>query len=202
VLPPAPRWQRLRAATRAEGGTVTVKVGGNVAGTWQRFAGSISPGTYRDQLVFLFRPTVVGNQPLDIEMARTRYIWSTGTPLMHIDNVSLRIVTDPVIRMSGERKQGLPVKLEVLGAANGAFALLVAPKAAAAPIPIPGWTGALGLDPATMIFFFAGALDGNGQFSVNLTPPIGLGGIPLFWQGAQIVASGKSLGLMAPINFY
>jgi hypothetical protein len=66
----------------AQGGIIDVKVGGNLAGTWQRCAGTISPGTYRDQLVFRFKPTVVGNQPLDIEMGRPRYIWSTSTPLM------------------------------------------------------------------------------------------------------------------------
>ena len=190
----------VSTTNNADGGTVEVFLAD------QQIArhpfGRTTPSTRRARLCVRFVPTKVGRQPLKISFSRRFVSALNRTPRVYADNISLRIVRGPTICIQGERKVGTSTAIDLTGQGNCAFALFVAPKAAANAIQIPGFGGTLELDLAALQFLVSGALDAQGSVRIPVRAPASLAGVALHWQAIQVCPTTKDFGAGVAIGFY
>ena len=105
-------------------------------------------------------------------------------------NLSRHLVVDP------DPSIGQVAAFDLIGHASpgGFWGLIV--SAGTANFPIPGWEGALLLDPFSPVFFMAqsGALSVSGDASLAIPVPgnPGLVGLSLYWQAAYVSPAGFS----------
>ncbi|MEM7306252.1 MAG: VCBS repeat-containing protein [Planctomycetota bacterium] len=93
----------------------------------------------------------------------------------------LHVNTTRQLAWRGTPRLGKPLQLDVYGPAAGVYGLAYSPTATVIPLaPF----GVLRIDPATLLVFGSGSLDGAGEataaFTVPATPP--LVGVPMHWQ--------------------
>ncbi len=177
----------------AQAGIFTIKVNGNVVVT--RDFGTYSAGTLpRDRLCARFKLAKGGSLPFSVEIARPRFIWSTRTPRHYVDNIELRIVTDPSFCIRGDRKLGGTNIWQVTGKPSAFFFVFLAPKLLAAPVPVPGFKGVYALDVATTIPLYGGNLNTSGIHQMQFQMPsiAALDKVPLWFQALQ---ADKTAGL-------
>jgi hypothetical protein len=158
----------------------------------------------RERLAVRFTPQAAGPRQLKVEFTFNGLAGVGRSPRVYVDNVDLRLRRDPFYAVRGERLLGASVAFEVAGTANAAYLVYLAPKKLPAPVTIPGFTGQLALDPSILILFLGGALDAQGSFKVTLPIPLitGLAGVPLHWQGIQLIAAGQGFGWESTQGFY
>ena len=161
------------------------------------------PNPKRLRACVRFTPTVAGATALRFSISY-QGLANSNAPRVYLDNVSLRRATNPSFCMQGERKLGGSTQLQVDGSPSAAFVIFLAAGASPAPIPLPGFIGALEIDPLTAQPFVSGALDASGTWSQKLTIPnlTGLAGIPIHWQGLEVGAMGASFGVPSVMAFY
>ncbi|MFQ5506793.1 MAG: hypothetical protein ACE5F1_18640, partial [Planctomycetota bacterium] len=148
------------------------------------------------------KPSSPGPKTLNIEVAYQGLARASG-PRVYLDNVDLRISRPPVFCFRSERRIGTSVKFEVTGSAGKGFVVFLAAKLLPAPVPLPGFTGDLAIDPRTAFPMIPGVFDPSGKFSGSLTvPPLtSLAGVPLYWQGLQATVP-PALGWASTQGFY
>jgi len=186
----------VASTNNKQGGIIEVWLAGKRVATWTRLSGNISAGSYKDRLCGQFKYAgTAGTQALEVHLSRPLFIWTSGTPQLFIDNVSLRPTVGPTILHFGERKIGTHMLLGVQGRPSAAVLVMFAAKPAP-PIPIPGIGGALKLDPASLTLLLSGKLDAFGFLGVGFPLPNtpALHGLPIWWQGLQADKNGAAFG--------
>lgn len=171
----------------AQGPYLKFSIGGVVVADWPEFAGSFTAGTYRRHLVLRFTQALVGPQDFAVEFWREKYVWSSSTPWLYIDNLRLTISASPLLRFPYERRLGGTLGLEVVGTAGDTGVVLVSAKEGPG-IGVPNFTNSLLLHPAGLTILGAGTLNAQGVFPLNVRIPSdpAIAGVLLCWQGVAV----------------
>lgn len=190
-------------STNAQWGIIEVKIGGTKVVSWTKYAGRNSPGTYREHLTFVFTPPKPGPQDLELLLSRPKYIWSSRTPRMYIDNINLTIHYPPSLYVKTERKLGGLLMMDLLGSPSSA-AILALSTTKGTGLSIPGFNGTFWLNPARFWIIAMGQFNSSGSFSVKFPIPNlpAITGIPLWFEGIEVGTTSGSFGLAHSLCFY
>ncbi|PIE25641.1 MAG: hypothetical protein CSA62_00555 [Planctomycetota bacterium] len=188
----------LARAPSAQGGILDLYLDGNKVYSFSTYSRNIFKGVFRHRLSAAVRFKKAGQQKLQINISRPLYTQSRGTPRWTLDDISLRLGSHaPYTHCRPVRKVGGSFDFEIEGSPSAAFGLFMSPKLAKSPIPIPGFRGALSLDPSTIILLGSGALGRGGKVFLKLPIPAlsSLVGVELSFQSLQFTKlAGASLG--------
>ena len=183
-----------------DGGQVELRLAGRSMGA-HAFGMVSAAGVYRTVICGRHVATASGMQPLQIVISRTFAGLFGRTPRVYVDNMSLDLAPGPTFCMTGDRKLGSTVSLDVGGDAGARFVVFVAPQRLASGIVLGG-IGTWWLEPTTTVQLLAGTLDNMGAFTTTFPLPRdpALHQVPLWFQPGQVTtANAVSLGL--PRNF-
>jgi Carbohydrate binding domain len=188
----------------AQGVAFEVYIGGKKVADWTKGSGAIATQTTdRERLCARVLVNWISSfaTPFDVHFIRPNFAASQRTPRGMVDNIDVRIATDPIICTRGERKLGGTLNLEMLGTANAKVALFIAPTNMA-PVSLPGFPiGQWELKGEIPILF--GTLDGSGLFKQSFPIPSNpaLDGAFVWWQGVAAIPT-LSLGPAHKFGIY
>jgi hypothetical protein len=186
---------RNSATGNADIGTIWVQLNGVEIARFA-FGSYTSPEKKRAQLCSRFTVATNGTYLLTIFFQRA-FLGGAANPRMNIDNVSIEHDTTPTFCMLGNRKLTGSVSIRVDGTPNAPYAVFLAPTILAGGVALPGFGGLLHLDPATLVLFLSGQLDGAGVGATPFViPPITqLLTAPLHYQAITVIAPSNDLSL-------
>jgi hypothetical protein len=182
--------------TNAQGVAFEVYIGGKKVAEWTKGAGRIAGGTTdRERLCAKVLVNWVSSisVPVAIHFIRPKYTAHSGTPRGMVDNIDIRIATEPIVCPRGERKLGGTLNLEVLAPANKKIAVFVA-LTNMKPVSLPGFQfGKWELMNGIPLVF--GTTDANGLWKQTYPIPNvnSYNGAFLWWQGVAALPA-LSLG--------
>jgi len=193
------------ASGNSQGGTVGLRIGGTLLSTFTRWNGSVLANrTERDHMTVLFRwAGTTATHAVDVELRRDKYVHSSVTPTLCVDNLRLRCVPPDIgmTSLSGERRVNTALKFGVRGTANGAFAVFISAGELNNPFPIPPFAGRLQL-AFPFVFQVAGVLNGSGNGSFPFSAPPFAAGMPIAFQAINVRGNKLTFGNSLRVCFY
>ena len=186
-----------------DAGRIAVEIGGSPQGIYNFVTGASGASgnitgqwVWRAKLALRVTAATAGSQPLTFKFERS-YLSNPSTPRVRITNIQLRFAPNqPTFSIDDNLRLNRTVALRTRGIPNAQYAVIAAPLTSAVPITIPGISGFLNLDPATLIYFTGGLLDGTGFASTPVLVPnnINLTLASTFFQPIQVSGSGAAFG--------
>ncbi len=179
-----------------QGVAFEVYISGKKVADWTKGSGAIAAQTTdRERLCarVLVNWLTSSSAPFDVHFIRPLYGANQRTPQGMVDNIDVRIATDPSVCPRGERKLGGTLLLEMVGTANAKVALFIAPTNMT-PVSLPGFPiGKWELKGGIPVLF--GSLDSNGLLKQSFPIPgnTALDGAFVWWQGVAAIPT-LSLG--------
>lgn len=193
------------ASGNAHAGACYVEVNGVEVGRID-FSSFNANLTERCRLTIRYRTSASGNVPLRVNFVRPQYIYTSGTPRMHVDNISVQIAATPSFSIPDNRRINSTLPFKVDGGstlASAPYAIFIAAAEQNPPIQLPGVQGLLGLDPITLAVLTTGTLDAAGV-ATNLIQvpnlPV-LTSAATWFQGAAVSGGTLMLGFHHGLAF-